>query len=110
MDLLVQRATAGAVNMQGIVDSSSVSDAAPLVCANLPLRKDGNGNGKLHHKVFIFDQSIVVIGSFNFSNNGATRNDENMLVVHSPALAQVYLEEFNKRWAESEVATTTCPG
>lgn len=110
MNTLIERANMGLVDIQGIVDSSSVADASPLICAQVPLRKDGNERGKLHHKVFIFDESIVVIGSFNFSASGATRNDENMLVIYSPALAQAYLLEFEARWAEAEVAEADCAG
>jgi phosphatidylserine/phosphatidylglycerophosphate/cardiolipin synthase-like enzyme len=42
------------------------------------------------------------MGSFNFSDSAATRNDENVLIIHSPSIANVYLSEFAQRWRESK--------
>ena len=101
MELLRDRSAAGALDVKGIVESSSRSFVEPLYCAGVNVRQDGNPD-ILHHKVFIFDGEIVAFGSFNFSNSAASKNDENMLIIHNRAIAQVYLEEFNRRWAESE--------
>ncbi|NPA26341.1 MAG: hypothetical protein GXO36_01900 [Chloroflexi bacterium] len=46
--------------------------------------------GLLHHKVMVIDRRIVVLGSYNFTKNAETRNDENVLIVHDPRLAQVF--------------------
>ncbi|MFH1133331.1 MAG: phospholipase D-like domain-containing protein [Nanoarchaeota archaeon] len=48
----------------------------------------------LHHKVFIIDNSTVITGSFNPSENAATRNDENLVIIHDPAIAAAFLEEY----------------
>jgi len=56
---------------------------------------DGN-QYVMHHKVFIIDEQVVVLGSFNFSKNADTANDENVLIVHDPGLAARYLEEYNR--------------
>jgi len=50
---------------------------------------------KLHHKVFIVDQKIVITGSYNPTKNGNQHNDENILILHNPQIAQQYLQEFN---------------
>lgn len=108
MLLLRDRAASREINVMGIIEASQRSYTAPLYCASrsvvpdslLEIRQDGNGN-VLHHKVFIIDESIVVTGSFNFSSGASRQNDENMIVFFNPALAQVYLEEFGKRWAEA---------
>jgi phosphatidylserine/phosphatidylglycerophosphate/cardiolipin synthase-like enzyme len=55
----------------------------------------------LHHKVFIIDKEIVITGSYNPTTNGNARNDENMLVLYSPALAQKYLETYAKLKADA---------
>ena len=101
MELLRDRAVAGELDVRGIVEASSRSFVEPLYCAGVEVRQDGNPD-ILHHKVFIFDGEIVALGSFNFSNSAASKNDENMLIIHNRAIAQAYLEEFNRRWAESE--------
>jgi phosphatidylserine/phosphatidylglycerophosphate/cardiolipin synthase-like enzyme len=101
MDLLVQRFNGGGLALQGIVEASSRRFVAPLYCAGMDVKQDGNPD-VLHHKVFIIDGSIVVMGSFNFSQNASTDNDENMLIIHNRDLAQAYLEEFARRWAEAQ--------
>lgn len=97
------RAAAG-VDVQGIFEvrgsETEYSEMPPLYCAGIPVRQDGNP-GTFHHKVVIIDDSIVVTGSMNFSNNAAESNDENVLAISDPAIAQLYLEEFDRRWAEA---------
>ncbi|MCL4239625.1 MAG: hypothetical protein KJ047_15430 [Anaerolineae bacterium] len=102
MMLLRDRALAGALDVRGIIEASSRSQIKPLLCAGLDVRQDGNPY-VMHHKVFIFDDSIVAMGSFNFSKRASNENDENMLIIHSPAIARAYLEEFSRLWAESQV-------
>jgi len=106
MLLLRDRAQAGALDVRGIVEASSRSQVKPLLCAGLDVRQDGNPN-VMHHKVFIFDDSIVAMGSFNFSSRAANDNDENMLIIHNPAIARAYLEEFSRLWAESRVISAS---
>jgi len=50
----------------------------------------------MHHKVFILDGRTVLFGSFNFSNNADKDNDENILFVDDPALAQAFEAEFQR--------------
>jgi phosphatidylserine/phosphatidylglycerophosphate/cardiolipin synthase-like enzyme len=100
VDLILTRAQAGELDLQGIIENSSRAQLSALFCAGLDVRRDGNKD-VFHHKVFIIDESIVVMGSFNFSDSAATSNDENVLIIHSPAIAQAYLEEFGKRWDEA---------
>ncbi len=64
------------------------------------VRRD-NLTGLLHHKVFIIDRKIVATGSFNPSKNADTKNDENLLIIHSPAVAEKYLEEFGFIWNQT---------
>jgi phosphatidylserine/phosphatidylglycerophosphate/cardiolipin synthase-like enzyme len=50
----------------------------------------------MHHKVIVLDGQSVVTGSYNFSNNAETRNDENLLVIESPEIASQYEAEFRR--------------
>ncbi|MFH1072573.1 MAG: phospholipase D-like domain-containing protein [Nanoarchaeota archaeon] len=52
-----------------------------------------------HNKVFILDNETVITGSFNPSQNADKNNDENILIIHSPEIAQKYLAEFEKTWS-----------
>jgi phosphatidylserine/phosphatidylglycerophosphate/cardiolipin synthase-like enzyme len=64
------------------------------------VRLDGNP-ANLHHKVLIIDRRIVVTGSYNFSQNAETRNDENLLVIHNADVAALYLGEFERMLAQA---------
>jgi phosphatidylserine/phosphatidylglycerophosphate/cardiolipin synthase-like enzyme len=71
-------------------------------------KEDGNENtkvpgirtsgGKLHCKTMIFDGQVVSTGSFNWSNNAINNNDENMLIIHSPLVANELLLQWNSIW------------
>lgn len=58
---------------------------------------DGN-DGQMHHKVFIIDEKIIVLGSYNFSQSAEVRNDENILVIYNAAIAQEFIKEFQRIW------------
>jgi phosphatidylserine/phosphatidylglycerophosphate/cardiolipin synthase-like enzyme len=60
----------------------------------------------LHHKVFVIDEKTVIFGSFNFTSNAAEDNDEALLIVDDPALAQRFLTEFCRVY---NVALTRTP-
>ena len=97
------RAQAG-VDLQGIFEtrgSETEYSALPkLYCAKVPARQDGNP-GTFHHKVIVIDGRIVVTGSLNFSDNADQSNDENTVILTSPEIARLYLQEFDRRWAEA---------
>jgi phosphatidylserine/phosphatidylglycerophosphate/cardiolipin synthase-like enzyme len=64
-------------------------------------------SGIMHHKYILIDapypnsNPVVETGSFNFSNNATFNNDENYLFVYSPRVANLYLQEFYKRYRVS---------
>lgn len=72
----------------------------------------------LHHKYLLIDAprglptwlpdkdggtygSMVLTGSHNWSYSADSINDENTLVIHDFAIANLYLQEFASRYAES---------
>jgi phosphatidylserine/phosphatidylglycerophosphate/cardiolipin synthase-like enzyme len=93
---MIARAKAG-VDVQGVIENRGASQGAlvPLFCAKVPVKVDGN-KYTMHHKVMIIDDSIVVTGSFNFTDAADTSNDDNVLVIHSPAVAALFLQEFER--------------
>ena len=58
-----------------------------------------DNNNFMHNKVIIIDDKVVITGSYNFSEN-AELNDENMLVIESPAIAAAYTKYFNRLFSE----------
>ena len=65
--------------------------------AHIQLREDGQ-HAIAHNKVMVIDQSIVITGSFNFTNSAATRNAENFLVLKSADLADQYRAQWHSHW------------
>jgi phosphatidylserine/phosphatidylglycerophosphate/cardiolipin synthase-like enzyme len=109
MDLLLQRQQSGQLDLMGIIENTNRRFAKPLVCGGAQVRWDGNPD-VLHHKVFIIDGSTVVMGSFNYSQNAQNDNNENMLIIHNASLAQAYLEEFQRLWAETSQTSASDVG
>lgn len=104
-DVLLAQADAG-VDVAGVMENSQVKsnmggEYETFANAGLEVRLDGNPRN-MHHKVFIVDESTVVLGSYNFSASAEERNDENTLIVHSPALAAQYMDEFERVFAEGK--------
>jgi phosphatidylserine/phosphatidylglycerophosphate/cardiolipin synthase-like enzyme len=98
-ELIRQKAEAG-LTIAGVMDDEQVrsnegTEFDPFRQANLKVRIDGI-DGLMHHKVFIVDEEIVVMGSYNFSQNAEQRNDENILILYDPLIAQQYLFEFQR--------------
>jgi len=51
---------------------------------------------KLHHKVAVVDDRVVIAGSMNWSAEALRSNDENVLIVHSPAVATAFRQELER--------------
>jgi len=66
--------------------------------AGLDVLLDGN-EGQMHHKTMIIDGEIVITGSYNFSRSAEIRNDENILIIYSPEIADFYMKEFSRVYA-----------
>lgn len=60
--------------------------------------KTENFAGKLHSKSVIIDDLYTIIGSMNFSRSGETANDENLLIIKNPEIAQFYKTFFQYLW------------
>ncbi|MFN8425165.1 MAG: phospholipase D-like domain-containing protein [Anaerolineales bacterium] len=111
---MIQRLQNG-VNVAGVYERvGSDTDAAEfdtLYCAGVSVRRDTNP-GFMHDKVIIVDQRYVITGSLNFSTNAEESNDENVIMLDNPEIAQLYLQEFDRIWAQSadpEPGSVTCP-
>jgi phosphatidylserine/phosphatidylglycerophosphate/cardiolipin synthase-like enzyme len=98
-DIIREKAAAG-LKIGGVMDEEQVStnqgtEFDPFRQAGLDVRLDGI-NGLMHHKVFIVDQKIVAFGSYNFSQSAEERNDENLLIVYNPVIAEQFVQEFER--------------
>ena len=105
--ILIERAKAG-VSVSGVMEQRGAdtehSEYATLRKAGIDVLLDGNPY-VMHHKIFVIDESIVVLGSYNFSANADKDNDENILFIYNRDIARQYLDEFErvrKRAAEAK--------
>jgi phosphatidylserine/phosphatidylglycerophosphate/cardiolipin synthase-like enzyme len=97
---IVRRKAEAEVEVAGVMDDEQVrsnqgTEFDPFRQAELDVRVDGI-DGLMHHKVFIVDEQIVVLGSYNFSQNAEERNDENLLIIYDPVIAEQFLFEFRR--------------
>lgn len=93
-----ERAKAG-VKVRGVFETTGsetqFSEYGQMKQQGLDVWQDGNPY-LMHHKVFIVDQRAVILGSFNFSKNAEEQNDENLLIIDEPTLAQQFMAEFGR--------------
>jgi phosphatidylserine/phosphatidylglycerophosphate/cardiolipin synthase-like enzyme len=100
-----EKAEAG-LTVAGVMDQEQISsnqgtEYDPFKQADLDVRIDGNA-GQMHHKVFIVDEKIVVLGSYNFSQSAEERNDENTIIVYNELIAEQFMLEFERVQSHAE--------
>ena len=98
-EIVRQKAEAG-LTVAGVMDDEQVrsnegTEFDPFRQADLDVRIDGI-DGLMHHKVFIIDEQVVAFGSYNFSQSAESRNDENLIIVYNPVIAEQFLFEFQR--------------
>jgi len=113
---LVARHAAG-VSARVILDNStdSGSQFSFLTSNGIETLLEPSG-AFLHHKYAIIDgedtalDGVVITGSHNWTNSAENSNGENTLVIRSDRVANLYLQEFKARYAESGGADTLIVG
>lgn len=98
------KADAG-LDVRGVMDKEQVASNTgtefdPFRQAGLEVRIDGN-DGQMHHKVFIIDERIVVMGSYNFSRSAEEKNDENIVIIYNEDIARFFIDEFERVYAHA---------
>jgi phosphatidylserine/phosphatidylglycerophosphate/cardiolipin synthase-like enzyme len=104
-DAILAQAEAG-LEISGVMEADQVKSNAgteydPFKQAGVDVLLDGN-EGQMHHKVIIIDKSIVVLGSYNFTNSAETKNDENLLVIYNKDIASQFMAEFKRVYAQAK--------
>lgn len=100
------------VSVAGVFETRGVgtvsSQCSKLFKNGADIRLDDNGTSTMHHKVIIIDSQIVIVGSFNFSDNADSSNDENLLIIHSPSVATQYEQEFQRLFTQGFTTNSSC--
>ena len=92
---LLQKSNQG-VNVEGVIESrmwNTRGSIAQNLSNKFNVVKDSNPK-TMHHKFFVVDEYYVITGSMNPSNSGVNYNDENMMVIGSAEVAELFIDEF----------------
>jgi phosphatidylserine/phosphatidylglycerophosphate/cardiolipin synthase-like enzyme len=105
-EAIITQANRG-IQVRGVVDAYQEDtglggEYQKLVDQGLEVYLDAHPE-KLHHKVIIIDQQIVVTGSYNLTRSAEVRNDENTLIIHDGECAEIFLREFE--WIYQDAAS-----
>jgi hypothetical protein len=96
------------VNVRGIIEQENIngSEFSNLIAAGVNVKSHTGVTNQFHHKYAIADANIlgsnpaILTGSHNWSSNAENNSDENIIIIHDHTIANIYLQEFEKRWGE----------
>jgi phosphatidylserine/phosphatidylglycerophosphate/cardiolipin synthase-like enzyme len=91
---------AAGVDVRGVFEgrqaNNRYAEYKSMKDAGLSVILDEN-RGAMHHKVIVIDGETVITGSYNFSKNAETRNNENFLIIKgNQEIGEEYLAEFQR--------------
>jgi len=94
------------VKVETIIDKGSserqYTSATFLANQKISTYVDGE-HAIAHNKIIIIDGTTVITGSFNFTKAAEDENAENLLIIESPELAKLYIDNWNDHKQHSEV-------
>ncbi|WP_075355221.1 phospholipase D family protein [Desulfovibrio sp. DV] len=94
------------IKLEAILDKSqrkaTYTGATFLKNEGIPVWIDAK-HAIAHNKVMIIDGATVITGSFNFTKAAEEKNAENLLIIRDSGLAKLYLENWERHRAHSEM-------
>ncbi len=63
---------------------------------------DGIDRGQCHNKFCVIDDKYVWMGSYNITENGTYKNNNNALKFESPVMANIFRQEFKQEFYEKK--------
>jgi phosphatidylserine/phosphatidylglycerophosphate/cardiolipin synthase-like enzyme len=73
------------------------SDVLELARYGVPVRVD-NSPYHMHHKFALFDNDLLLTGSYNWTRGAADSNEENMILSNDRRLLASFRGEFERLW------------
>lgn len=73
------------------------SDALALAKAGIPVLVD-DSPFHMHHKFAIFDDDVLLTGSYNWTRGAASNNQENLILSNDRRLLTAFRGEFQRLW------------
>jgi phosphatidylserine/phosphatidylglycerophosphate/cardiolipin synthase-like enzyme len=96
------------IRVRFVTDSDNVDERAvrQLVRSGTPVVEDDRG-AIMHNKFVVIDRQIVWTGSWNLTENGTYRNNNNAVRIVSAALAENYTAEFEEMFVDRAFGPTS---
>uniref|UniRef100_A0A0B7BNJ5 Mitochondrial cardiolipin hydrolase n=1 Tax=Arion vulgaris TaxID=1028688 RepID=A0A0B7BNJ5_9EUPU len=91
------------VTLRIITDGEQVNSSGSQIWT---LRKEGipvrtnHTSYLMHHKFVIIDEKVLINGSFNWTVQAITGNQENVIVTDDSAVTPLFVTEFQRLWEE----------
>jgi phosphatidylserine/phosphatidylglycerophosphate/cardiolipin synthase-like enzyme len=93
------------VKVEAILDKSQrkakYTSATFLANSRIPTFID-DAHAIAHNKIIIIDGTTLITGSFNFAKATEEKNAENLLIIKSPYLSKLYIENCKQHKEHSE--------
>jgi phosphatidylserine/phosphatidylglycerophosphate/cardiolipin synthase-like enzyme len=98
------RARSRGLRVRVILDRSqeTAPAAGPDAARRAAIELRTDAAEKLHHnKYVIIDETTIITGSYNWSDNAEQSNAENLVIVTDTATTAAFMADFSKHWAHS---------
>ncbi len=73
------------------------SNVKLIASVGVPVKTD-NAVYHMHHKFAVLDESVVIMGSFNWTGQAVKYNQENIFFYEDKNIASQYAQEFERLW------------
>lgn len=85
------------VDIELIIYADNINQSHGVDLSELShIKMKGSRGGIMHNKFCVIDNQIVITGSYNWTKNAETRNDENVTILKDPKSATKYSLEFKR--------------
>ena len=76
------------------------ADVWRLGLEGVPATTDDNKIAHMHNKYCVIDSEILITGSFNWTSQAVSTNQENLIITHDPTFVKSYQQNFEELWIE----------
>jgi phosphatidylserine/phosphatidylglycerophosphate/cardiolipin synthase-like enzyme len=101
------RAKNRGVQVRLVMESDNLPKPVPqrLLSANIPIKGDGL-DSLMHDKFMVVDGKTLLVGSANFTDNGLNTDNNFIVQIDNPDLAEAYSQEFESMFSEKHFGDT----
>lgn len=74
------------------------ADVWRLGLEGIPCTMDNNVHAHMHNKYCLIDGEVLITGSFNWTSQAVSTNQENLIILHDPQFVTEYKANFEQLW------------